>query len=54
MVTFRTDLFAGSIPFVAQSTKDGWVITEFRLPQYKTKAVRDKDGVWKQEALKDK
>jgi hypothetical protein len=54
VVTFKSDLFAGRIPFVAQKTKDGWVITEFRLPQYKTKVVRGKDGVWKQEALKDK
>ena len=52
VVTFKSDLFAGRIPFVAQATKDGWVITEFRLPQYKTKVVRGKDGVWQQEALK--
>jgi len=54
VVTFKCDLFAGRIPFVAQKTKDGWVITEFRLPHYKTKVVRGKDGVWKQEALPGK
>jgi hypothetical protein len=54
IVTFKSDLFAGRIPFVAQKAKDGWVITEFRLPQYKTKVVRGKDGVWKQEDLIDK
>ena len=54
VVTFKSDLFAGRIPFVAQATKDGWVITEFRLPQHKTKVVRGKDGVWSQEALTDK
>jgi len=54
VVTFESDLFAGRIPFVAEATKDGWVITEFRLPQYKTKVVRGKDGVWSQEALKGK
>jgi hypothetical protein len=54
VVTFKNNHFAGRIPFVAQSTKDGWVITEFRLPQYKTKVVRGKDGVWKQEAMKGK
>lgn len=52
IVTFKHDLFTGRIPFVAQATKDGWIITEFRLPQYKTKVVRDKDGVWSQEDLK--
>ena len=46
------DLFAGRIPFVAKATKDGGVITEFRLPNYKAKVVRGKGGVWKQEALK--
>lgn len=51
VVTFKHDLFTGRIPFIAQATKDGWVITEFRLPQNKTKVVRDKDGVWSQEAL---
>lgn len=54
VVTFKHDLFAGHIPFVAQATKDGWIITEFRLPQYKTKVVRGKDGVWSQEALTGK
>lgn len=54
VVTFESDLFAGRIPFVAQATKDGWVITEFRLPQYNTKVVRGKDGVWSQEALTGK
>jgi hypothetical protein len=54
VVTFKNKYFAGRIPFVAQSTKDGWVITEFRLPQSKTKVVRGKDGVWKQEAMKGK
>jgi hypothetical protein len=54
LVTFQCDLFAGRIPFSAQATKDGWVITEFRLPQYKTKVVRGKDGVWEQQALTGK
>jgi hypothetical protein len=54
VVTFKHDLFAGRIPFVAQATKDGWIITEFRLPQYKTRVVRGKDGVWSQEALTGK
>ena len=27
VVTFKSDLFAGRIPFVAQATRDGWVIT---------------------------
>jgi hypothetical protein len=54
VVTFKSDLFSGRIPFIAQATKDGWVITEFRLPQYKTKVVRGADGLWKQEALTDK
>jgi hypothetical protein len=54
VVTFESDRFAGRIPFVAQATRDGWVITEFRLPKYKTKVVRGKDGVWKQEALTGK
>lgn len=53
VVTFKSDLFAGRIPFVAEATKDGWVITEFRLPKYKTKVVRGKDGIWKQQALTD-
>jgi hypothetical protein len=51
VVTFKHNLFAGRIPFVAKATKDGWIITEFRLPQYKTRVVRGKDGVWSQEAL---
>lgn len=54
VVSFKSGLFAGRIHFIAQATKDGWVITEFRLPQYKTKVVRGKDGVWKQEALTGK
>ena len=54
VVTFKHDLFTGCIPFVAEATKDGWIITEFRLPQYKTRVVRGKDGVWSQEALKGK
>jgi hypothetical protein len=54
VVTFKHDLFAGRIPFVAQATNDGWIISEFRLPQYKTKVVRGKDGVWSQEALPGK
>ena len=54
VVTFKHDLFAGRIPFVAQATKDGWIITEFRLPQYKTRVVCGKDGVWSQEALPGK
>jgi hypothetical protein len=54
VVTFKSDLFAGRIPFVARATKDGWVITEFRLPQYKTRVVCGEDGVWKQEALPGK
>ncbi len=54
VVTFKSDLFAGRIPFAARATKDGWVITEFRLPQYKTRVVRGEDGVWTQEALPGK
>jgi hypothetical protein len=54
VVTFKHDRFAGRIPFVAQATKDGWVITEFCLPLYKIRVVRDKDGVWSQEALTGK
>jgi len=54
VVTFKTDLFAGRIPFVARATKDGWAITEFRLPQYKTRVVLSQGGVWKQEALPGK
>jgi hypothetical protein len=54
VVTFKHDRFAGRIPFVAQATKDGWIITEFRLPHYKIRVVRGKDGVWSQEALKGK
>ena len=54
VVSFESKLFAGRIPFVAQKTKDGWVITEFRLAQYKTKVVRGKDGVWSQETLPGK
>jgi hypothetical protein len=54
VITFKHDLFAGRIPFVAQATKDGWIITEFRLPQYKTRVVRGKDGVWSQEVLTGK
>ncbi|WP_020470861.1 hypothetical protein [Zavarzinella formosa] len=51
VVSFKSDLFAGRIPYVAKATKDGWIITEFRLPQYKIRVVRGKDGVWSQEAL---
>jgi hypothetical protein len=54
VVTFNHVLFAGRIPFVAQATKDSWIITEFRLPLYKTRVVRGKDGVWSQEALPSK
>jgi len=54
VVTFKSDLFAGRVPFVARATKGGWVITEFRLTQYKTRVVRGEDGVWKQEALPGK
>ena len=54
VVTFKSDLFAGRIPFVAQATKDGWIITEFRLPQYKIRVLRGKDGVWSQETLPGK
>jgi hypothetical protein len=54
VVTFKNDLYAGRIAFVAQATKDGWIIIEFRLPQYKIRVVRGKDGVWSQEALKGK
>jgi hypothetical protein len=52
VVTIKHDLFRGTIPFVAQATKDGWVITEFRLPQYEIRVVRDKDGIWSQKPLK--
>jgi hypothetical protein len=54
IVTFKNDLFAGRIPFIAQWTNDGWIITEFRLPQYKIRVVRGKDGVWLQKAMKGK
>ena len=54
VVTFKSDRFAGRIPFVAQATKDGWIITEFRLPQHKIRVVRGNDGVWSQEALPGK
>jgi hypothetical protein len=54
VVTFKNEVYAGRIAFVAHATKAGWVISEFRLPQYKTKVVRGKDGVWTQEALPDK
>ncbi len=54
VVTFKNELYAGRIAFVAQATKDGWVITEFRLPQYQAKVVRGQDGVWTREALKAK
>lgn len=50
VVTFQSDLFAGHIPFVAKATKDGWIITEFQLPHYKIRVVRE-DGIWNQEAL---
>ncbi len=53
IVTFQSDLFAGHIPFVAQVTKEGWIITEFQLRQYKIRVVRSKDGIWSQEALTD-
>jgi len=53
VVTFESDLFAGRIPFVAQAAKEGWIITEFRLPQYKTRVVRNKDGLWSQETPPD-
>ncbi len=51
VVTLKSDHFAGSIPFVAQATTDGWIITEFRLPHYKVEVVRDDDGIWNQVAL---
>ncbi len=51
VITFKNNRFAGRITFVAQRTKDGWIITEFWLPQYKTRVVRDKDGIWSQKAL---
>ena len=51
VVTFKSELFAGRIPFVAMATKESWIITEFRLPHYQFRVVRDKDGVWSQEAL---
>jgi hypothetical protein len=54
VVTFKNEVYAGRIAFVAQATKDGWIITEFHLPQYKRKVVRGKDGVWTQEALPGK
>ena len=54
VVTFKSDLFAGRLPFVAQATKDGWIITEFRLPLCATRVVRGKDGVWSQEPLTGK
>ncbi|MFO0877391.1 MAG: hypothetical protein U0840_08445 [Gemmataceae bacterium] len=54
VVTFQSDYFAGRIPFVAKATKGGWVITEFRMPRYKIRVVRGKDGLWSQEALKDR
>ena len=54
VVSFKSKLFEGRIPFAARATKEGWVITEFTLPQYKTKVIRGKDGVWKQEDLKNK
>ncbi|HZZ79852.1 MAG TPA: hypothetical protein VFE62_15140 [Gemmataceae bacterium] len=54
VVSFKSEWFSGRIPFVAQATKKGWVITEFLLPRYKTRVVRGKDGVWSQEDLKGK
>ena len=48
VVTFRSDLFAGGVPFVARATGDGWAVTEFRLPQYGTKVVLGDDGIWRQ------
>lgn len=46
IVAFKSELFAGRIRFLARATRDGWIITEFRLPQYQIKVVRGKDGVW--------
>ena len=54
VVTFKNKLYEGRIPFFARKTKEGWLITEFHLPNYNTKVVRGKNGVWKQEDLKDK
>jgi hypothetical protein len=54
VVTFKNDLFAGRILFAAQRTNDGWIITEFRLPHYKIRVVRGKDGGWVQKAMKGK
>jgi hypothetical protein len=54
VVAFKTDLFAGRIHFVARRANDGWIISEFRLPQYKIRVVRGKDGGWVQKAMKGK
>jgi hypothetical protein len=54
MDDFRSMARDPAISFVAQATKDGWIITEFRLPQYKTRVVCGNDGVWSQEALTGK
>jgi len=51
IVTFKSDLYAGRIPFIARLTKNGWAITEFHLPKYGTRVVRDDEGLWSQEDL---
>jgi hypothetical protein len=48
-VAFKTDHFAGKIQFKAEKEKDGWVITEFHMPNYKIRISRGKDGIWKKE-----
>ncbi|MBV9123145.1 MAG: TIGR03067 domain-containing protein [Planctomycetes bacterium] len=46
-VSFRCqDLYEGTVGYRAEKQESRWVITEFRLPHYGIRVVRNREGVW--------
>jgi hypothetical protein len=55
VVTFRTPgICEGRIEYTARLGDKGWVVEEFRLPNYKVRVTRKAGGVWKQSAMAGK
>lgn len=52
-VWFRVpDLYEGDVDYVARWHGEAWGITEFLLPGYKARLVRNDKGLWRHEPLK--
>ena len=54
-VHFRvSDLYEGDVDYLAKRQKGKWHITEFRLPRYGFRVVRNPKGLWKKQELSPK